>query len=242
MIRKVMNQADGVIAMMNTFLEWGLFYAEREKTWKDRVFYLGSKKSLPLNKRPNKIRELIDDLNNKFVVTFVGTVVSNNNPSILIECAKQIDENNICFVIAGDGDYFNEIRDKSLSLDNVILPGWLEQDEIDVLLRNSHVGFCPTTVNREAFPNKVFTYLSYGLPILSAYQGEMKEYIEKYKIGFYYPPGGVEALVGCIKKLYDDPSLRKKMSENALEVFHEKFDADKIYKEYAQHIELVGNN
>jgi len=49
----------------------------------------------------------------------------------------------------------------------------------------------------------------------------------------------VDALVNCIKKLYNDEVPYKKMAENARRVFNEKLDADKIYEEYAEYIEKI---
>jgi len=85
----------------------------------------------------------------------------------------------------------------------------------------------------------MFLYLSAGLPVISAFQGDSKEIIEKYQIGFYYPPNDVGALNECIIKLYKDQVLYKRMSENAKKIFKEMFDADKIYEEYAEHVERV---
>ena len=45
MIKKTMQLADGLIAVTDTFLEWGLKYAERDKILNDNVFYLGGKKT-----------------------------------------------------------------------------------------------------------------------------------------------------------------------------------------------------
>ena len=241
-IKKTMQNADGLIAMMNPLLEWGLDYAKRGKTWRDRVFYLGHKRSIARTNESDKILKLIDNLNQKFAVVFIGTFGHNNNPSILIDCARELIDKNIYFVLAGDGGLFSEIKRKSSNLPNVALPGWLKQSEINTLLEYSDVGVCPTTQIRNSFPNKAFVYLSAGLPILSAWQGDLKKIIEEYQIGFYYPPNDVDALVGCIQKLYDAPTLHKKMSENAIRVFTEMFDADKIYEEYSKHIENIAKN
>jgi len=48
--------------------------------------------------------------------------------------------------------------------------------------------------------------------------------------------------VNCIKRLYEDSVLHKKMSKNACRIFDEMFDADKIYEEYAEHIEKAVND
>ncbi|MBA7499758.1 hypothetical protein ES704_02505 [subsurface metagenome] len=240
-IKKTMQSADGLIAMMNPLLEWGLNYAKRDKTWRDRVFYLGHKRGICCTNNPDKMPKLVEDIRDRFVITFIGAFSHNNNPSILIDCAKELIDENICFVLAGDGDLFAEIKKKSSDLPNMILPGWLEQSEINTLLEYSDVGVCPTTRVRNAFPNKAFMYLSAGLPILSAWQGDLKKIIEEYQIGFYCPPNDVDALVNSIKKLYEDQELHRTMSNNALRVFDELFDADKIYNEYADHIEKIAS-
>lgn len=238
-IKKTMQSADGLVAMMKPLLEWGLNYAKRDKMWADRVFYLGYKRSIACTNNPDKMLKLIEDMRNRFVVTFVGAFVHHANPSILIDCARELVDENIYFVLAGDGDLFAEIKRKSSDLSNVSLPGWLKQSEINTLLEYSDVGVCCMTQIRNAFGNKVFGYLSAGLPILSAWQGDLKDIIEKYQIGFYYPPNDVDALVNSIKKLYEDQELYRTISNNALRVFDESFNADKIYEEYSKHIENV---
>ena len=241
MIKKTMKMADGLLSIMVTFLEWGLKYAEREKTCKDQIFYLGGKRNLNSNNKSNKIMRLINNLNDKFIVTFIGTFGAYHNPSILVDCATQFLKNNIYFIIAGDGKFFNEIEKKASTINNVLLPGWLNQNQITTLLQHSNVGVCPTAQNVSLFPNKAFSYFSAGLPVISAFRGDLQDIIEKYQIGFYYSPNDVDALVGRIKRLYEDKELYQEMSENATRVFDEMFDADKIYEEYADHIENVVN-
>lgn len=240
-IKKTMQSANGLIAMMNPLLEWGLNYAKRDKTWRDRVFYLGYKRSIACTNKSDRMLKLIEDIKNRFVVTFIGAFIHHANPSILIDCARELIDENIYFVLAGDGDLFTEIKRKSSNLPNVALPGWLKQSEINTLLEYSDVGVCSTTQIRNAFANKAFVYLSAGLPVLSAWQGDLKDIIEEYQIGFYYPPNDVDALVNSIKKLYEDQELYRTMSNNALRVFNELFDADKIYNEYADHIEKIAS-
>ena len=243
MIKKTMQMADGLISMMSDLLEWGLNYAQREKSKKDRVFYLGAKKRvLSQNINSQKMQNLLSNIENKFVVAFIGVFGHNYNPSILIDCAMKLLNKDIVFVLGGDGDFFNEIKQMSSLLPNVILPGWLNNNEISILLEHANIGIIPSPKHINAFPNKVFTYLSAGLPVISALQGELKQIIEKEQIGFYYPPNDVDVLVDCILKLYNNQSLYQKMSANAKKVFDEMFDADKIYEEYAEHIETVAGN
>ncbi|MBI5643074.1 MAG: glycosyltransferase family 4 protein [Deltaproteobacteria bacterium] len=241
-LKKTLKKADGMISMMNTLLEWGLNHAGRQRTWKDKVFYLGHRE----NRRPadggEKLGRLKAELSGKFVVTFIGTFASYHNPSILVDCAKKMAEvKDITFVLAGNGEFLEGVRRKSEGMPNVKLPGWLSQSEISELLSRSSVGICTTARKAEFFPNKAFAYLSAGLPVISAFDGDLKEVLEEYGIGFSYPPNDAEALAGCVRRLYEDKALYKRMSEKALKVFKEQFDASKIYESYSEHIEQVAS-
>ncbi len=239
MIKKTMQMADGLIAVNNPFLDWGLNYAKRNKTWRDRVFYLGCKENHNPDNKSDKIFGLINDLSQKFVVLFIGTFGYYHNPSVLIKCASKLIGSDVRFVLAGDGKFFEEIKNKASSLSNVKLPGWLNQDEITTLLQHCHVGVCPTTHITDLFPNKVFTYLSAGLPVISAFQGELKDIIKKEQIGFYFPPDDADTLSHCIGELHKNSVLYEKMSKNAVKIFTERFDANMIYEDFSKHIEKI---
>ena len=241
MIKKTMQMADGLIAVTNTFLEWGLKYAGRMKLPADKLLPLGYKRHKTIdNSKSVKFSHLIEEIKDKFIIFFVGTMSRKyHNPSILLEVAGRVKDENIHFIIAGTGELFEELKSTSKNLNNVTLTGWLDQDGIELWLKHAKVGVCPVARNVSLPTNKIYAYLSAGLPVISAFQGDLKEIIEKYQIGYYYPLNDVDALVDCIKRLYEDKELYAKMSANAKKVFDEMFDADKIYKEYAEHIERV---
>jgi glycosyltransferase involved in cell wall biosynthesis len=240
MIRKTLRRADGLVAMMESLLAWRLRYAGRQRGSQDRIFWLGDKKTEG-NSRSSRPLPFLEELKGKFVVTFLGTFVRNNNPSILLECAKKLRDIPICFVLAGDGELLDEMKRLAAGLPNVLLPGWLQEEELRALLRHSHVGVCPTAQDWEAFPNKTFSYLSAGLPILSAFHGEIEDLIERHGIGFYFPFQDADALAACILKLHEDRVQYEKMADSAKKIFDEIFNADTIYRNYADYIEMMSN-
>ncbi len=242
MFKKTMKLADGIIAVMNSYLTLGLTYGEREKRATDRVFYLGYGREGDVAPVTEKILQFKDYLEGKFVITFIGTFAHYHDPSILVECAKRLVNEKIHFVIAGDGEFMKEIQDKARHLPNITLPGWLNQKDIKALLRHSHVGVCTTPRMAEFFPNKTFLYLSAGLPVISAFQGDLHEFIDQHRIGLNYFPNDVEMLTACIKKLNNDQNLYKEMSGNVRTVFDKWLDADTIYSQYVEHIENVYNS
>jgi glycosyltransferase involved in cell wall biosynthesis len=227
--------------MMDALLEWGLSYAGRKSTPRDRVFHLGYKRPGGENGKPNGSLDILASLKGKFVVTFLGTFATYHNPSILLDAAENLkdSESDVFFILAGDGKLSDELRARAKLLPNVALPGWLNQDEIATLMHHSHIGVCSSTENAQFFPNKVFTYMSAGLPVLSAFQGELREMIETRKVGLYYPPTDVHEFIDCIRKFKGDAGLYERSSRNALRTFNEMFDADLIYDRYAEHIERI---
>jgi glycosyltransferase involved in cell wall biosynthesis len=242
MIEAAMRRANGLLAPTEAFLQWGLGYAQRERGWKDRVLPIGymRHKGTPY---AGRLTGLFGPMKDKFIVSFVGAVTERyHNPMIMIEAARALSSHkDIHFVIAGDGELFGALKEASRDLDNVTLTGWLDQDEISFVLERSMVGICPSAKPVDLPTNKTFSYLSEGLPVVSSFDGDLKRLIENRRIGFNYRSGDIDMFAGYIKRLYDDPVLYAEMSLNALMTFDALFDAEKIYDEYARHIEKVAH-
>jgi len=238
MVNYCFKNATHIVAMMESVLNWALAKAKRKKTLNDKIFYLGAKKvgKIPITERLSFAEELT---RNKFVVTFIGAFNETYNPLILTKAAEILSGLNIHFILGGDGIYFPKVKEASKELKNLTLTGWLSDAEINSILSLSNIGIISTAKKVVAFPNKAFTYLSAGLPIISSVEGDLKELIQKYNIGFYYPPNDLNFLVKYIKQLYKDKNLYEKMSRNTNEIFNKFLDSDKIYTEYAEYIERL---
>jgi glycosyltransferase involved in cell wall biosynthesis len=239
LFREAVRQAEGLIAMMDSLLLWGLQAAGRPRRDTDRVFYLGYRRSDGHEETSERIASLLVRLEGTFVVTFIGTFSHYHNPIILTECARRLAGRPIRFVLAGDGEFAGEILERARGRDNIYLPGFLNQDEIQILLRHSHVGVCPTPQKADFFPNKAFLYLSAGLPIIAAFGGDLKDFIEKHQVGFHYLPNDAEALTGLILRLSESRDLYDRMCGNVGVVFDRFLDGDVIYRDYCDHIESL---
>ncbi len=241
-VEYLMKNATAILSMMEYMLNWALIKAGREKTWRDRVFYLGSRYAArpPGAPVPEKFSAMANKLNGQCVVTFVGTMGSYYNPLILAEVAAEMRHNkNLFFIIAGNGVHFDALQRYVQNFDNVFLPGWVSDPEIQYLLSISHIGVIPCSEEINTFPNKAYAYLSAGLPIVSSVQGELGKLVEENRIGFTYPVGDHNTLAAIIDKLAGRMDLRKEMSQNAAKIFKEKYDAEVIYDEFVAHVERV---
>lgn len=235
-IKEAFQLADGITAVSEDYLGWALsYYAERERSYKDKVFYLGYQREQPLSEE--KIPQWLKEIKDKFIVVYQGTFNYYHDPTILLECAKTFIDSDVVFVLAGKGEYWEKIKKAAEGLPNVILPGWLNQKELATLLYYSKVGICPTPQKSYFLPNKAFAYFSAGLPVISAFDGELKEICQKNGAGFYYTPGNVGELTHKVRLLYEDREVYLKTSENAYRLFEEKFNAEKIYRNFADFLE-----
>jgi glycosyltransferase involved in cell wall biosynthesis len=240
MLKYALSNASGLVSVTETMKQWSLMKAGRNENENDKVFYLGHFKQKEI-KESERFKILAEKLKDKFVVFFVGTISpSFHNPLILLSAAKKLLANeNIYFVIAGDGELLEKLKAETENIKNVTLTGWLNREEIEFWLRHAAVGVCPVSKKSDLPTNKAYAYLSAGLPLVSSFDGDLKTLIEKEEVGIYYPPGDTDALVNSILKLYEDKLLRKKYSENAKKVFEKYFDAEIIYESYATYIEDV---
>jgi glycosyltransferase involved in cell wall biosynthesis len=237
MMRRLCSSATSLVAVSTTFLELGLRYAQRRRTTRDRVFYLGCKPldtSTPMTARVAQIKEQCEG---KFVVVFVGTFGTYHNPEILIDAAARLANEGIQFLIAGDGENRDVLQEKARRLDNVILAGWLTEPEIAHLLTFCHVGICSTPHRIDLFPNKGFLYFSAGLPVINAFQGDLRELTERQEIGCSYEPGDTDSLATHIRKLAKDRNTYQRMVRNVRHCFESTFRSDRIYTEYVSFLE-----
>jgi glycosyltransferase involved in cell wall biosynthesis len=241
----LLKKTDALVAVSKGYLQWGLDKFRGPRSSLDRVFYHGykinSKKAANANDKSD-IPGWLQGRENQKLFVFIGTFGVSYELELILNAARRFSKSgktDICFVLAGTGEQADLIRKKASELQNVVLPGWINREEIEILLKNGYVGLVPCRSVENTLPNKPFEYLSSGLPLINSLEGEMAELIERHRIGLSYLPGDVEGFYRCVQILASDSRLRNQMSSNASQFFKEYGDADKIYAEYAEHIERL---
>jgi glycosyltransferase involved in cell wall biosynthesis len=236
----LLQEADSLVAMSQGCLDWGLNKIGRPQGRWDKVFYHGYKNRLK-NADLGDF-DYLDKFKNKQVFVFVGTFGDSYELRLILEVARRFKGNgkkDLLFFLAGTGEQYERLKAEVADLPNVLLPGWIEASDIEKALFSSWAGIVPCNSVKNAAPNKVFEYLSAGLPLISSLEGEMADLIEHHAMGLNYRPGDAEGLYNCIQKLSTNSGLRSKMAANASRFYEEFGDADRIYAEYAEHVEKV---
>lgn len=239
--RHAMQDATGLIAISTRFLEWGLSRAGRSQTASDRVFPLGYTGTLDATKVSDSTIESLRAVGvdeTRKVFWFSGTFVGNIDLGVVIEAARLLQlHSHLQFVLTGSGERENEWRTQARGLRNVVFTGWAKKEQLSYLSSIAWVGLGAYRRGASmSLPNKLFEYMSAGLPILLSLEGETRDLVVHNDIGLAYAPGDPESLAAAVLRLADDSSLRDRMARNASRLFLEKYSSEAIYNEYADFV------
>lgn len=243
MTRQIFRDATSVVAVSQGWLAWAQRTGGRREPGRDTVVYHGAQ-APQVHERSPRADQVLESLEGRFLCVYVGEFGGVYDLETVGGAARQLHElgrSDIQFVLVGSGGKnFSRTRERYGSLPNVTMPGWLHRPDLDRLLSRCHVGIIPwTKAVPDAMPNKFFEYLAAGLPILSSALGEMAGLLERHCLGCFYPPGDAPELARLVARLADDTDLRRAMASNARRIFQERFDAELVYSNFAEHLEKV---
>lgn len=235
-LSKMLRRADVLTSTSEGFLDWGLHKAKRSRNGLDKAFYTAYQHN---HQRPNFE---FQHVKNKKIFIYIGTFGKSYELDLIVDVAQRFQRSNykdIAFVIAGTGEQYGKIKLRASKLNNVTLTGWLEKEDILKVLHTAWAGIVPCNMAENTLPNKIFEYLSAGLPVISSLEGEIEQLIEKQQLGCNYSSGDAEGLYNAIQHLASNPLQRDRMSSNALQFYDNYGDADKVYSQYAEYIETA---
>lgn len=183
-------------------------------------------------------KELIKDntFNNSFVIAYEGAVTyEKGDPKRIIEIS------NICkakmanfrfeifgFVIKAPKEQ------KVINANPLIGCKWVDYKNLPKEFNKVHVGYIYFDIsvhNRKyAMPNKFFSYLNNGVPVVVNAATDMKRFVEKYECGIVINKANptAEDYFKAFYRLYQDRVLLDKMSKNARKVMKEIYCWEKM--------------
>ena len=173
--KKIYMDADDIIFTMEGAYKYILEQKWEEVIPESKVHYINN--GILLERFDyNRANYAVDDLELKsnflFKVVYTGSIRKVNNLSRLLEIAKCVKNENVRFLIWGDGDerHTLEQRAKMEVIDNVIFKGSVEKKYIPYIVSNADVNIMhsdATSIMRFGLSaNKLFDYLAAGKPII----------------------------------------------------------------------------
>jgi glycosyltransferase involved in cell wall biosynthesis len=242
MMRSTFRRSTALASVAPPFLEWALAIAKRERNEIDFIAPLTAPRVKHTQREIEEAEVWWDSqniLNNKlFRLYFVGTLNSAFDFDPVIEAAKEYPE--IDFVIAGDGPQYKELHNKSMSLSNFHLVGWINSVQAKVLSTRSDIAIAPLRDLDEfekTIPNKFYDALVYGKPILTCIKGFAADLVTSKEVGLLYERDGEGSLKDVLKLIALHPEMIQKMSTNATLLYENEYSFDMVYSAITENLE-----
>ena len=182
-------------------------------------------------KLPTEIESKIP--RDKFIVGYTGKLGVSNAIIYLLQAAKILEKNNnIVFVIVGNGQEKQYLQSFAKDLENVIFIDTVNKTQIPLILELFDVCFLGWK-KEELYkfgvsPNKLFDYMYSSTPILQAIDIK-NDIVEKSHCGVCVEAENIEAIAGAVMQLYNmNDEERKTLGQNAKRHVLENFTYEKL--------------
>ncbi len=188
----------------------------------------------------NSLRKQINISTGTPLMTYKGDVEKARGLSLAIKTLKDFPD--IHFVIIGAGSYLTELKklSKELKINNRIhFIGKVPSEKFSSYLREADLGYVVHEKiginNHITLPSRIFDYLHAGLPVISSNGPELKNLVNKYKLGWIIDPDKKEELDKAFNSFLDIFPNTQELKNNSLNTAKE-FCWKKEQKKYLAYI------
>lgn len=232
-IPQAVRQAKKIIAVsQSTKKDLGeIFGVESERI---KVIYHGLDERFFRKSDPKVIKDIQKKFNisNDYLL-FLGTLESRKNIIRIIEAYERLREKinySYQLVLAGaPGGNFNEIKkriDESKYREDILLPGYIEADDLDPLFEGAKIFVFPTLY--EGFGLPIIEAMANGVPVVTSNISSLPEIAEGNAV--LVDPFNVAEITQAIFDLLTKPDMSQEFSQHGKEKAKE-FDWQKTAKE-----------
>lgn len=179
---------------------------------------LTCKKRIPYSKRPNNI-------------VYVGGIIRIKGALESIKAFSYIKNTNCCFSLSGP--FENNLFEKECrklvvgNKSKIVFTGWLDRDGIAEVFSEARVGlvlYHPEPNNINAQPNKLFEYMSAGIPVIASHFPLWRQVIESEQCGLLVDPMNPKDIAKAIDWVLDNPEKAEQMGKNGQQAVSKRYN------------------
>lgn len=247
-MRNSLRNATAITALTDSFLEWALKIAGRSRNTQDAVFPMcyPSPSTNPTSSQLASLHRRLGTTSSDTIVAYLGNLGYQSNFDTIVRASKHLSKEapHVKFVLAGSGPRFDELRVVADEVSGLIVPGWLDSEEIAALLCSAKLGVIayrnvPNYLRN--IPNKFSEYLAAGLPIVCGIKGEMGDVVRTAGCGITYAEHNDAELAGKLAEFAADPEALQAASLAARRVHSLRFDRDQVLPAFISHLEAMAD-
>jgi glycosyltransferase involved in cell wall biosynthesis len=192
----------------------------------------------------SKFREKHHISNSKIVFSFVGALGYRKGVHLILEALKSLDPN-FHLIIAGSGEYENEIKNKiaELGLEVTMVP-WADPLEIRDILAGTDVFLYPSIPHggwEEQFGYSIAEAMSMKVPVITTSSGSIPDLINDQKDGIIIAANDVVALQKAMEKLGHNPQLRGEYGAAGRNKIIQQYSYQEIARRYMSFLNSHGS-
>jgi glycosyltransferase involved in cell wall biosynthesis len=243
--------ATAISGISSEYVQWGINYSLRKKTEYDKFFPHGYMQTSISESDSTNAELFWRSFNficeNDFIICLFSSLGNVIDIAPIIEASIRFEKEGmpVKFILCGEGVKLNEFKRLTNRYKNILLPGWIDKNQIHYLMKISKLGILPykNLGNYQLnIPNKPIEYLSAGLPVITSVSGLLKNTIDEFECGKFYSIDIKFDLYYKILCFYNDPEMLRLYSKNALSLYHSQFDSNKVYRNMAEYLENIKYN
>ena len=214
------------------------------KSFIDKTVYFPSWPELPSKIKNSSSHDYKNEAisKKKFNLLFTGNIGDAQNFGLVLELVK-VTKDRINWIVAGEGRRFSVLQNekKIHSLDNLKLLGLLKFDDLQYYVNKSDallISLKPGQSFDATIPGKFQTYLNYKKKIFGLIGGEVKDIINKYKIGFATNSQDISKLKTDLMRFLSD-DLDKKEFENKINTLNKIFNKQRNMSKLVNYLSKI---
>jgi glycosyltransferase involved in cell wall biosynthesis len=187
-----------------------------------------------------------NQLENRFVITYVGAHGIANHLQQILETAKLLEDTNVLFLLIGQGMEKERLKKLALEMNvkNVNFLNSVPKNEVFKYILASDMG---TSVLKKVdtfktvYSNKTFDYMACKKPIFMAIDGVSRALVEEANAGVYVEPENPNDFAEKIRYYLQNTQLINKQGEDGYHFAKNNFDRIILAKKYLKEIEKMIN-
>ncbi len=187
-----------------------------------------------------------NDLQDKFVITYVGAHGVANHLEQLLDAGKLLEDTSVLFLLIGQGMEKERLVKKAqqMQVTNVRFHDPVPKRDVFKFILASDMG---TSVLKKVdtfktvYSNKTFDYFSCQKPILMAIDGVSRELVEQAQAGTYVEPENAAEYNRIIRLYLADSDLILQQGQNGYRYAKENFDRKVLAERYLTEIQRIAH-
>ncbi len=184
--------------------------------------WIDTEATIPVTRENNPLFDELGLDRNKFYVTYAGNLGNSQNVTILLDCARALQEHeDICFVIFGGGsekEKFQKAIDDS-GLTNIQLLPLQPMERVSQVYSLGDVSFvtCKKGVGIGAFPSKVVSIMATATPIIASFDldSDLCRILQENQAGLCADAENSQAAIEAILTYYNNQGLCRQHGNHA---------------------------